>query len=470
MIEDQVLKTIQDRNMLSSGNLPAGRQVKIVIAFSGGIDSTALMHILNLLKGKLKIKLFAAHLNHKIRGRDAGLDAEFARKTAAKLKIPILIDDFDVPSFAKRNKLNLEDAARRIRYEFLERAAAKFGADRIALAHNADDNIETFLMRLIRGTGMKGLEGIPPVRDKIIRPLIEVYRADIEKYLKSKKISARLDRTNIDVKYLRNRVRRDLIPALSNYNPNIKEQILKTISTAQTINSFIHDQAIKELKSMLTLKTGSEIRLDIKKLNGADPTLKGEILRLAIEHVKKDLEDIYFVHIDDILSQLSKNRAEVDLPGVYVTVKNGMITISRTRPHKIETAQFLHSLQVPGEITDKDGGFVIEADVIDPIPLSRLRAKDPYRAYLDYDKIAKPLIVRNRRAGDVFSPLGLKGKKKLQDIFVDGKLDIDKRDSIPVIEDGKKIVWVVGYRMSEEAKVTSSTKKIVMLNAREIKA
>lgn len=462
MIEDKVLKTIQDRKMLSGGD-------KVVIAFSGGIDSTALMYILNSLKDQLKIKLFAAHLNHGIRGNEAGLDADFAKRTAAKLSLPIIIEDIDVPSFAKSNKLNLEDAARRIRYEFLERAAAKFGADRIALAHNADDNIETFLMRLIRGTGMKGLEGIPPVRDKLIRPMIDVHRVDIEKYLRSKKISARIDRTNYETKYLRNRVRRDLIPALMSYNPKIKEQIIKTISTARTINSFIMAEAEKALKGMTALKAADEIKIDIKKFNGADPAIKGEILRLAIEHVKKDLEDIYLVHIDDILSQTMKNRAEVDLPGVYVMIKNGMITISRSKPEKIEAAPFLHRLEVPGEIRDAGSGFIIEADLMDAVPLSELRAKDPYRAYLDYDKIAKPLIVRNRRAGDVFSPLGLKGKKKLQDIFVDGKLDIDKRDSIPVIEDGEKIVWVVGYRMSEEAKVTPGTKKIVMLSAKEIK-
>jgi tRNA(Ile)-lysidine synthase len=464
MIEDKILKTIRDCDMLGNDG-----QTKVIVAFSGGVDSTALIHVLNSLKGKLNIKLYAAHLNHKIRKRDGGLDAAFARKTAKKLRIPCIVEEFDVPSFAKQNRLNLEDAARRVRYEFLERAAAKVGADRIALAHNADDNIETLLMRLIRGTGMKGMEGIPPVRDKIIRPMIGLFRVEIERYLRSKKITPRIDRSNFETKYLRNRIRRDLIPKLVSYNSNIKELLLQTISSASVIQGFVELKAREALKGMVLLKSAGEIRLDIKKLLDTDPALKGEVLRLAIEHVKKDLVDISFVHIEDILGQLRKKRAEIDLPGIYAHVNRGALSIANTRPAKAKDHPFMHKLEIPGEVRDEGEGFIVEADVLPSVAASDLRAKDPYQAYLDYDKISKPLIVRNRRAGDVFSPFGLKGRKKLQDIFVDEKVDIDKRESIPIIEDGKRIVWVVGYRMSEDAKVTPGTKKVVKLSAKNIR-
>jgi len=461
MIEDKVLNTIRDRNMLSSGD-------KVVVAFSGGIDSTALIYILNSLSRKLKIKLFAAHLNHQIRGKDADGDALFVKRTSDKLGIPCFVEKFDVPGFARQEKLNLEDAARRIRYEFLERIAAKTGSNRIALAHTADDNIETFLMRLIRGTGMKGLEGIPPVRDKIIRPMIELYRSEIEQYLSSKKITARIDKSNYETKYLRNRVRRNLIPALESYNPNIRGSLIRAISAANTIQDFVESKAKDAFKNVVSLKTNDEIRIDIKEFLKTDPMLKGEVLRLAIEHVKKDLTDISFVHIDDIIDQLGKKRAEIDLPGIYAIVNKGMLSISRQRPQKSKPAQFMRKLEIPGEIRDESGGLIIEADIMDSVPLSELHAKNPYQAFLDYDKIAKPLIVRNRREGDAFSPLGLKGSKKLQDIFVDEKIDIDERDRIPVVEDGSKIVWVVGYRMAEEAKVTPKTKKVVKLSAKSI--
>jgi len=462
MIEDKVLKTIRGRNMLSSGD-------KIVVAFSGGVDSTALIYILNSLSKRLNIKLFAAHLNHQIRGKDADADASFVKRTSDKLGIPCFAEKFDVPGFARQEKLNLEDAARRIRYEFLERIAAKTGANKIALAHTADDNIETFLMRLIRGTGMKGLEGIPPVRDKIVRPMIELYRKEIEQYLSSKKITARIDRTNYETKYLRNRVRRNLIPALESYNPKIRESLVRAIDAANAIQDFVGSKAKEAFKNVVSLKTNDEIRIDINEFLKTDPMLKGEVLRLAIGAVKKDLVDISLVHINDIIDQLEKKRAEVDLPGIYAVVNKGTLSISTERPKKKTSKSFMRTLEIPGEIKDENDGFMIEADILDSVPTSELHAKNPYQAFLDYDKIAKPLIVRNRREGDAYSPIGLKGRKKLQDIFVDEKVDIDERDRIPVVEDATpRIVWVVGYRMAEEVKVTAKTKKVVKLSAKSI--
>jgi tRNA(Ile)-lysidine synthase len=461
MIEEKVLRTIQEHSMLEKGDA-------VIVAFSGGVDSTALLYMLNSLKSRLKIKLYAMHLNHMIRGKDAALDAAFARKISKKLKVPFIAEEFDVPSFAKQKKLNLEDAARRVRYEFLERAAAKVGANKIAVAHNADDNIETLLMRMIRGTGMKGMEGIPPVRDKIIRPLIGTYRADIEKYLRSKKITPRIDRSNFETKYLRNKIRQNLIPALEKNKKDIKELLLQIIASANRIHDFIEALAKKALETMIVSKSSNEISLDAGKFLNADPALKGEIMRLAIELVRKDLSDISFSHIQSIIDLAGKKRAEIDLPRAYVLINKGNISVYSTKPAKFTAKDFSAVLQIPGTVKNSDLGFVIESDVMPSISISELKMKDPNRAYLDYDKISGPLTVRSRRAGDHFSPLGLKGSKKLQDIFVDEKVDLDKRDSIPVVDDGKKIVWVVGYRMSEDAKVTDSTKKVVRLSAKKI--
>lgn len=459
MIENKVLKTIKHFDMLRRGD-------KVVVAVSGGVDSTALLDILDSLKGKLQIKLFVAHLNHKIRKGQSDLDEAFVKSLAKKYNFPCTAEEFDVPQFAKKNKMNLEDAARRIRYEFLSRVAAKYGAGKIALAHTADDNIETFLMRLIRGAGLKGLESIPAVRGNIIRPMIELLREDIQQYLKSRKIKPRIDLTNLDTKYLRNRVRHDLLPALKSYNRNIKEVLLRTIHAVSDDQSFIEHESGKSLAGAKVFMGSGEIRLDVNKLLRFKHSIQAGAVRLAIEHVKQDLIDVTFVHIEDILKIITKKRAELVLPGVHVLVNKGVLIISNSKPLKAESKPFMHKLEIPGKTNIDEAGIIIESDILDHVSPRQLRMKDPYQAYLDYDKIGKPLIVRSKQKGDVFSPLGLKGRKKLQDIFIDEKVDLEHRDKVPLLDDGKNIVWVVGYRVSERTKVTPGTKKIVRLTAR----
>jgi tRNA(Ile)-lysidine synthase len=458
MIEKSILKTIQDHKMLQKGD-------KVMVGVSGGVDSTALIYILDSLKQKLGIKLYLAHLNHLIRGRDTDLDEKYVREISKNLDIKCIIEKLNVPEFAKQNKLGLEDAARRVRYNFYERAARKTGANKIAVAHNANDNVETFLMRLIRGTGIRGLEGIPPKRGRIIRPLIGISREEIEIYLKKKNIKPRIDISNYDISFLRNSIRHKLLPLLRKYNGNINGVLLRTISMIKDLNEKIDSQAEKSFKRISSMDRSGILNLDIRRMKKLDKTIRSEVLRKAIGTIKADLTDITFQHIDDILFQMEKGRGEIHLPGIYIYVKRGAMLISGKKDPKRKNISFSYRLAIPGKIEDKGKGFVLRADIVKSLPLSRLKAKNPYQAFIDYDKINKPLIIRNRRPGDRFHPLGLKGSKKLQDIFVDQKVDIDDRDNIPVIDDGEKIVWVAGYRMSEEVKVTPKTRKIVKLTA-----
>lgn len=458
MIEKKVLVTIRSHDMLKKGD-------KVILGVSGGVDSIALLHILNSLKKELNVQLYVAHLNHMIRGRASDRDAEFVRQMSKKLRIPLIEEKIDVPRYALLNKFNLEDAARRARYDFFNRVAEKVRASKVAVAHNADDNIETFMMRLIRGAGTRGLTGIPAVRGRIIRPLIGIWRSELEDYLGTKGAKHRTDDTNFDTRYLRNRIRRVLIPTLKKYNTNIKEILLRTINTMNNDHEYIEKSAQRFLKKLTSVNKEGEMRLSNKGLMRLDPSLKAETLRLAIESVKNDLTDVTYSHIDDILRQAGKKSGEVHLPGAYVYLNNKEIMIRNKRITIPQPESFVHILNVPGRVRAKNAGFLIKSKLMGCVPLSKIRKKDPYRAYIDYDKISRPLIVRSRKPGDAFRPLGLKGKKKLQDIFVDSKVDIYERDKVPVIEDGKDIVWVVGYRMSEKAKVTDSTKKVLMLSA-----
>jgi len=461
MIENKVLDSILKNNLIRKND-------KILVGVSGGIDSTALLYILNAIKKTLNIKLHAAHLNHKIRGKQSDQDALFVRNICRKLGIPCTVEEFDVPGFAKQKGLNLEDAARQMRYEFFERVAARYGADKIAVGHTADDNIETFIMKLIRGSGLQGLEGIPQVRGKVIRPLLGIFRKELEDYLKQKGIKAREDKTNKDTKYLRNRVRLDLIPELSKYNRNIKDVILRTIRTVRKDRDFIEGEASKALDDVMALKKSGYIQIDTEKYLKLDPAIQAETIRLAISHVKSDLNDISFINIMDILNLAQKRKGEIDLSGAFITIDKRTISVSRERPSRTKPVDFLHQLEIPGEVRASESGYLFESQILDSISQKQLKMKDPYQAYIDYDKIDKPLLIRRRKEGDMLFPLGLKGKKKLQDIFVDEKVDLAERDRVPVIDDGKNIVWVVGYRISEKAKVTGRTKKIVKITARQI--
>lgn len=461
MIKNNILRKIRNSGIIKNGD-------SILAGVSGGTDSTALLLILKALSSELKLKIFAAHLNHKIRGKESDADEKFVKALAKKLRIPVFTESFNVLGFAKRNRLNLEDAARRIRYEFFERAAVKMKANKIAVAHTADDNIETFLMRLIRGAGLKGLEGIPAERGNLIRPLLTVYRTELEEYLKAEGVKPRVDRSNFDTKYLRSSIRHELIPTLARYNPNIKEGLLRTIGSVNEDSDLI-DELSKKAYGSVNKKSGKgRVSLDVKGLLSLKPALRAGVVKLAVARVKKDLNDLTYVNILDILDIAAKHRAQLHIPGAFVEKSKGILTFSLTRPMTRNPREFLYRLEVPGIILIKESGYEIVSELIDIGSARGIKKKDPNRAYLDRDKISGALMVRSRRRGDSFTPLGMKGTKKLQDIFVDEKIDPERRDMVPVIDDGKKIVWVAGFRIADDVKIDKGTKKVIELYARRV--
>ncbi|MBU0502428.1 MAG: tRNA lysidine(34) synthetase TilS, partial [Candidatus Margulisbacteria bacterium] len=238
---------------------------KVLVTVSGGADSIAMLHLLVAFSDELKITLHVAHLNHMLRGKEAELDTRFVQGLAQGLKLPITVESFDVQAYANEEKLGLEDAARRVRYAFFDRIANQVGATKIAVAHTADDNVETFLMRLLRGTGIRGLCGIPSVRGKIIRPLIRCWKREVEDYVGGQKLVPRRDHTNYESKYLRNRVRLKLIPQLKVYNLNVREIILQTILLLTEDRNYLEGVAEKNLASAyLSFKDGL-LRLDLTK-------------------------------------------------------------------------------------------------------------------------------------------------------------------------------------------------------------
>ncbi|MFH1361388.1 MAG: tRNA lysidine(34) synthetase TilS [bacterium] len=454
MINKKFISTIKEYDMIKPLD-------KVLVTVSGGADSIAMLHLLVAFSDELKITLHVAHLNHMLRGKEAELDTRFVQGLAQGLKLPITVESFDVQAYANEEKLGLEDAARRVRYAFFDRIANQVGATKIAVAHTADDNVETFLMRLLRGTGIRGLCGIPSVRGKIIRPLIRCWKREVEDYVGGQKLVPRRDHTNYESKYLRNRVRLKLIPQLKVYNLNVREIILQTILLLTEDRNYLEGVAEKNLASAyLSFKDGL-LRLDLTKIRGLEPSICGHLLRRAIEKVKGNLENLSFQHIQDIMKKLADSEGwELHLPdGILVVGKRKELEISRQGTTPIKNQYYFYSFSVPGEVFIKELGKTLRAS----FARQRDESEGPMIAFVDAASLGKNIIVRSKEAGDRFVPLGLVGSKKLQDFFVDQKIAKDERDQIPIVESGGKIIWVAGYRLDDRAKLADSSTKIVKL-------
>jgi tRNA(Ile)-lysidine synthase len=454
MIDNKFLETIKEYGMFEPGDV-------VLVAVSGGVDSTALLNLLFAHSESLKIALHVAHLNHMLRKGDAELDARFVQGLAQKFNLPITVEAVDVAAQAKQEKLGIEEAARLARYDFFDRTAKKIGANRIAVAHTADDNVETFLMRLLRGAGLKGLCGIPPKRGLVVRPIIKAWRREIEDYVGALKLVPRRDHTNYESKYMRNSVRLKLIPQLKIYNLNIKEIILQTILLLTEDSLYLENKAAEMLDVAQKGTAAGEVRLDLARLKKIEPALHGHLLRLAVARVKGDLNQLAYCHIRAILDKLnSTEKWELHLPGGFFAQGNKEeLVIGREREAKREVKEFKYALPVPGKVELKEIGRTFGCDFADKLDTTA----GPGIAYVDYSSLGREVIVRNKLPGDRFVPLGIKGTKKIQDFFVDEKVPAEERDNVPVVESGGKIIWIGGLRLDERAKVTEKTKKIVKL-------
>lgn len=431
------------------------------MAVSGGADSTALLNLLCANRDALKISLHVAHLNHMLRKGDAELDIKFVEGLAQRLEVPVSVEAVDVAAMAEREKLGIEEAARIARYDYFERMAAKVGAGKIAVGHTADDNIETFLMRLLRGAGLKGLCGIPPRRGKIVRPLIKIWRREVEDYVGALKLVPRRDHTNYESKYMRNSVRLKLVPQLKIYNLNIKEIILQTILLLTEDNLYLDNKAAELMDEITISRNAGEIRLSAEKLLKQESTIRRYIFRIAIEKIKGNLTQLSFNHIRSLTDKLgAAERWELHLPdGIFAVGERGALLISREKPRVQETRPFRYQLTIPGEIRLQEIGRTVRGSFVNEIE----KGQGPSIAYVDYGILGKEVIIRNKTAGDRFSPLGVKGTKKLQDFFVDEKVPAEERERVPIVESVGRIIWVAGKRLDERAKVTDKTKKIVKL-------
>jgi tRNA(Ile)-lysidine synthase len=429
---------------------------KVILGVSGGADSIAMLYALNELID-YGLELIVAHLNHGIRGDEAKGDAEFVKETAKSLRLTFVYGEVDTLSFKEESQLSLEDAARTLRYKFFNQVMNKHYATKIATAHTLDDQAETVLMRLLRGSGSRGLSGIPPVSNSIVRPLIDTSRSEIEEYLRSKGVEWVEDSTNESPEFLRNRIRQDLLVELESYNPQIKETLSRTAEILRSEEEFIRREALKHFDDIFN-PNKSELIGDLKHYRSVEKPLRFSLLRLTIEKLNSGLKNISSIHIisadDFLLSETASG--EVELPQGTVIVK-GYDTFLVTRKSELEL-EFSYSIQSPGKWSFPEFSVSIEY-----IKTDELDENDESVAYFDPETVSFPIEVRNFKPGDRFSPLGMTTSKKLQDYFTDIKLPKFLRSKVPIFISKDEIMWLGGMRLDNRFKVTDKKKEVLMI-------
>ena len=468
-LERKLLKKV-DRVMKDVD--PALTESPVVVAVSGGPDSMALLLLLTELRGTLGLTLHVAHLDHGLRGNSAQDDALFVEEQARRLGLSSTLGAEDVNSYRAGRGLSLEEAARDVRYAFLARVASEHGARAVALGHTADDQAETVLMHIIRGSGLTGLAGMSPLSLRpssqneegvaLLRPLLDVTRAETAAYCRWKGVTPREDETNRSLGLARNRTRLELLPLLQDYNPRIREALLRLSASAALDQDFILSKAQEVLDEMAAIE-GSAIQIGRGAFDSLHPALKRHLLRLAYHRVTGTIEGLEHSHVEAMVgtSEAGAGRS-VDLPGELL-FSVGYDSLS-LRPSATEAA-------LPSAITEE---YALSVPGDTPIPGWNITARllngvegsldtGPFAALLDAKRAGGGLHVRVRRPGDVFTPLGMSGSKKLQDFMVDAKVPAASRDGVPLVVSEKGIVWVVGHRIADWAKVKEDTGQILAL-------
>lgn len=438
----------------------------VLAGLSGGADSVCLLKILHALREQYNIGLHAVYVDHGLRPDETPAEIEFAGRMAGECRAEFHTEKIDVSSYAKKERLGKQEAARTLRYDVYERLADRLGANKIALGHTADDQTETFFMRLVRGGGRRGLSGIPPVRKikgkSIIRPLIETTRQEIERFLAETGTNFITDSSNLKNNYTRNKIRHDLIPVLKELNPNLNGTILRTTRILAEEERFFESAVLKGLMRLLREKTDEEAELFLVPLETMDTVLLRRTLRKMIELVR-GIRGLDFKHVEDMITLIKKGKPgdRLYLPGgVRAVKKYSTFLITSRPPARIEPC----GLDCPGSVAVAATGAVITASVHEKNPG---RGADGGRsAILDAEKTGLSLTVRGRKNGDYFHPSGPGGGKKLQDFFVDEKVPRDERDGIPIVASGDEIVWVAGMRADERFIAGPDTKRFLVLTIR----
>ena len=473
MLEKTVLETIEKRALLEKG-------AHVVLGVSGGPDSVCLLSVLSELSSSWNLKLHVVHIHHGLRGEEADADQRYTQDLCRRFSVPCRVFSYDVKKLAKEQGLTTEEMGRLLRYEAFETVRqellSEFGpiCSRIAVAQNQNDQAETILMRILRGTGVDGLAGIEYIREgTIIRPLLDVSRKKIEEYCVRKELFPRTDSTNLAPDYTRNKIRLDLIPYLQReYNENIIEGLCRLAKSAAEDKAFIYEAVDGVAKSILSQEVETAViertpycelsvavgkRLLLKTLKGLG--LQQDVIALQLERA-------------DLMIRKGATGDRMDFPhGFELLISYDSARLGTKKEHlkelqgENEREEFCYLLN-PAGITDiPELNARLALKIVSLADLENFSPDDPYRITLSAsaELWQTPIYLRSRQPGDYMKPLGMQGMKKIQDLFVDEKIPAEKRAQIPLLCTGQEVIWIVGRKISENYKVKKDTEKVVIL-------
>jgi tRNA(Ile)-lysidine synthase len=433
---------------------------KVLVAVSGGADSMALLQGLWEVREDFHPSLAVAHLDHGLR---AGGEEEtcFVRDAAAKLGVPFFHQKVSVRARQKERGLTIQEAARDLRYDFLRETARKNEASKVALGHSADDQAETILMRLLRGSGTRGLSGIPPAREGIfIRPLIDVWREEIESFLKQRRVDYLDDPSNQSRQYLRNRVRHELLPLLRSYNPRIHRVLVQMAHLFRAEEGFWQELVRETFPRLVQAREKDRLSLDVSSLASEPFPLRLRCFRQAIEEVQGNLRRVHLPHIlaiESLLQNREPNKA-IRLPQ-DLSVIRAYRSLHFYRAEK-EAVPFEHAVSGPGTVEIPEIGRKIHFELGSREGRISLPESTEV-ALLDFDHLEFPLTLRSFRPGDRIQPLGMEGGKKLKKLFIDCRIPVPLRKRIPLLYREDRLLWVAGVRIDHRVRVKPGTRRVL---------
>lgn len=473
---DAVAQTLADRQLLRP-------QIGWVLGLSGGPDSTVLAHVITAINQKRSLMwtLHAAHLHHSLRGAEADEDARFVERLAEQLAIAYHFEQIDVGRQVRESGGSTEEVARARRYDFLERVALRTGSECIAVGHHADDNAETILHRICRGTGLRGLAGMSALRAvqegsrvMLVRPLLSQRRAAIEQAAAERQIPSRIDSTNLSSEFTRGRIRTQILPALrASLNPNVQEALLRLAEQARWMNQYLADAAQRVFDSLVIEEGPRHMVLNRTALLTKQRIIQAEVVRRAVSLALGREQDLSFAHVEAVL-RLAEDPAsgkEIHLPGPALVRKQyGRLDFRPLEERETLPALVLVHVRCPGETTlPAPLAMELSAEVC-PVEASKIQelrsTPHAYEEWLDYDRVRLPLLVRGRQEGDRFHPLGAPGAKSLSDFLIGEKVDLVVRAKTGVLCDQEGPIWVMPIRIDERVKLRPSSQRALRLRLR----